>query len=64
MSEPASATATKDHDDSMMVDAWRCGNCSGLTYDAYKFEVPTYCCRCGAMFINHFDRKSTQGDTQ
>lgn len=51
-------TATLDHDDSMMADAWRCSNCAGLTYDAHKFEVPTFCCRCGAKFDTH-DYKNT-----
>ena len=43
--------ATEDHEDSMLIDAWRCSDCSGLTFDASGFEVPKFCCRCGGKFI-------------
>jgi predicted Zn-ribbon and HTH transcriptional regulator len=54
---PRFAAAAKDHDDSMMADAWRCSSCGGLTYDAHNFEVPRFCCRCGSQFTGHETRQ-------
>lgn len=43
--------AVKEYTDSVLVDAWRCTECGGDTYDTSGFEVPKFCCRCGVEFI-------------
>lgn len=53
------SAAALDHTDSILVDAWRCSECGGLTFDASKFEIPTFCCRCGRKFTT-VDYKDTE----
>ena len=44
------SAATLIYTDSVLVDAWRCSECGGETYDTSKFETPKHCCRCGVEF--------------
>lgn len=44
------STATLDHTDAMLADAWLCSECDEVTYDGSGFEPPKFCCRCGAEF--------------
>lgn len=48
-----SPSATLEYDQFLAVDAWRCSSCGAHTYDQHKFEIPTFCCRCGQKFSKH-----------
>lgn len=48
-----SPSATLEYDQFLAIDAWRCSSCGAHTYDQHKFEIPTFCCRCGQRFSKH-----------
>lgn len=54
MSTKPVAYATEEYHDSVCVDSWRCSHCGGSTYDDSGHQIPTYCCRCGTRFSDHF----------
>jgi hypothetical protein len=47
------STASLLYDQMLAIDAWRCSECGGTTYDEHKFEVPRFCSRCGQKFNEH-----------